>query len=254
VERRALLILDFDGVICDSLPECFVSSWYGYYELGTGRTPDATPRDAFVRFCAMRPYIRSGEDYLLIQALIASGEGVAEQSEFDRHLAQAGGQTMRRYKDLLYQARDRLLAEDPEYWYRLNRIYAHMRDGLRALGASAEVYILSTKRASFISRILEAAGIPFAPPNVLYSGSRPKVEMIHELMESTGAREAIFVDDQVDHFSGSRSWPRERGHVDCRLATWGYVRAEWIVESEDYRAVTPEQARELLDRFRGAPG
>lgn len=250
MEQRALLILDFDGVICDSLPECFVSSWYAYHQLGTGRTPGSTPRDAFTRFCALRPYIRSGEDYLLIHDLIASEAQVVDQQAFDRRLTQAGEKTMHRYKELLYLARDRLLAEDPAYWFRLNRIYPHMRDGLRRMDPASGVYILSTKRAAFICRILEAAAVPFPSSNVLFSGPRPKAEMIQELLTSTDTRGAVFVDDQVDHFSGSHAWPREHGAIECRLATWGYVSPDWPLDTEDYRAITPEQARELLGRFR----
>jgi phosphoglycolate phosphatase-like HAD superfamily hydrolase len=254
VGNRALLILDFDGVICDSLPECFASSWYAYHELRTGTAPASTPRDAFERFSSMRPYIRSGEDYLLIQELISSGGRVSGQKEFDALVARAGEETMRRYKSLLYEARDRLIAEAPAHWYALNPVYAHMRGGMMDLAPGKEVFILSTKRASFISRILDAAGIAFPEANVLYSGPRPKVDMIRELFASTGSRRAVFVDDQVDHFSGAREWSSESGIIECRLATWGYVKPEWIAATEDYRPITPSEARELLDRYaRGGP-
>lgn len=249
MEGRALLILDFDGVICDSLPECFASSWYAYHELRTGAAPASVPLDAFRRFSAMRPYIRSGEDYLLIQELVAAGRAVADQREFDALVARAGPETMRQYKSLLYQARDRLVAEAPGYWYSLNHVYPHMRAGMLRLHADKEVYILSTKRAAFICRILDASAIGFPPENVLYSGSRAKVDMIRELAASTGRSRAVFVDDQVDHFAGARSWSSGDLTVECRLATWGYVRAEWIAETEDYRPIAPEEASRLLELY-----
>jgi phosphoglycolate phosphatase-like HAD superfamily hydrolase len=244
-----LLVLDFDGVICDSLPECYVSSWHAYHGLSGDERPERAPLDSFGRFSAQRPFIRSGEDYLLIQDLLSRGRSAGSQAEFDALVREAGPDRMARYKDALYRARETLLAESPDYWYRLNRIYPHMRDGLGRLDSAAEVYVLSTKRPAFIVKILEAAGLGLPADRVLYSGARRKDEMIRELMGARGAAAAAFVDDQVDHFSGSPAWPRERGAIDCLLATWGYVKPEWIRPSEEYRLLTPDGARELLGRY-----
>jgi hypothetical protein len=73
--------------------------------------------------------------------------------------------------------------------------------------------------------------------------------MIRDLLGSTGIESAVFVDDQVDHFAGARAWPRDRGSIDCRLASWGYVRTEWLTGSEDYRVIGPQEAGALLDGY-----
>lgn len=245
----ALLVLDFDGVICDSLPECFVSSWYAYHVLERGCAPDAVPRDAFSRFAALRPYIRSGEDYLLIHDLMRQGLALASQGEFDARIGEAGPSRMEHYKAILYQARETLLGDSPEYWCRLNPIYPHMREGLLALDPAANVFILSTKRAPFIIKILASAGVSFAEERVLYSGSRPKGEMIGEILGRTECRRAVFIDDQVDHFTGAAGWSRGGITIDCRLASWGYVRSEWLQGAEDYRVITPEEAACLLGGY-----
>jgi phosphoglycolate phosphatase-like HAD superfamily hydrolase len=249
VERQALLVLDFDGVLCDSLPECFASSWYAYYELCLGRAPDSVPRDAYALFAGLRPLIRSGEDYLLIQDLLRRGESVSTQAEFDLRLSDAGAELMARYKTLLYQARDHLLSTMPEYWCRLNPIYPHLRGSLERMDPERGVFILSTKRAPFIARILAASGLRFPDARVLYTGGRRKAEIIFELLDAAAAPGAVFIDDQIDHFAGSRTWPRDRRTVDCRLASWGYVRPEWLRESPDYRVIGPEEAQALLERY-----
>ena len=79
-----LVFLDFDGVICDSLPECYTVSLAAYY--GLFRKSEV-PKDAsgatetvFRRF---RPYIRRGGDYLFIQMAIHQGIRLESQEDFD---------------------------------------------------------------------------------------------------------------------------------------------------------------------------
>src|SRR5512138_3366484 len=120
-----LLILDFDGVICDSLDECFVSSWPAYHTLYRKSPPPKVPitlRDDFAR---LRPFIRTGEDYLLIQEILTQGKSVQDQAAFDALIAEAGPEKMRIFKELFTKARSELLEKDKRFWLSLNRIYPH---------------------------------------------------------------------------------------------------------------------------------
>ena len=60
-----IFCIDFDGVICDSIKECFLSSAHAL-----GHDPEILS-DAgnvkFRKFKSLRPFVRSGEDYILIQ-------------------------------------------------------------------------------------------------------------------------------------------------------------------------------------------
>jgi phosphoglycolate phosphatase-like HAD superfamily hydrolase len=222
-----LLVLDFDGVICDSVEECWVSSWTAYHELFLGRAPSPPPRDAAadarVRFRALRPYIRSGEDFVLIQQLITRGASPRSQAEFDREWERLGAPARQQFKELYYRARTALFERDPDAWLAMNRIFAHVPAALAALSPRVPLYILSTKKTQFVSATLRANDLSVAEGRVLYSEEEPKLTTVERLMRELPAREAVFVEDQVDALRANRN-PR----LHTYLATWGYVQEEWL--------------------------
>jgi hypothetical protein len=217
-----LPVLDFDGVICDSIDECFASSWIAYHRLYLGRDSLPLPTRTDPAFAALRPLIRSGEDYLLIHEILADGTAAGGQEEFDALASRAGPEKMAVFKDLFYKARTGLLDTDPDLWYSLNTVYGHMRQALRAPEKTG-LWILSTKKPRFIAEILGHAGLPFPEGRIVDSGSRRKLPIVSELREKEGAAQALFLDDQIDHLKGGTD-PRVRPY----LASWGYVKREWL--------------------------
>lgn len=233
-----LLVLDFDGVICDSIEECWVSSWTAYHELYLGRAPSSPPADpaadARVRFRALRPYVRSGEDFVLIQQLVSRGASAGNQAEFDREWERPGAPTRRELKELYYRARAALFDRDPEAWLAMNRIFPHVQAALAGLSPRVSLYILSTKKPQFVSATLRANRLTVPEDHVLYSEQEPKLTTVERLMRELPARQAVFVEDQVDALRANRN-PGIRPF----LATWGYVQQEWLRD--------PGRGIELLD-------
>ena len=243
-DDQNLLFLDFDGVVCDSLSECLVSSWIAYRRSTDQEIPAAVPMALRSHFVAMRSLIRSGKDYVLIQDLIARNRPVTSQTEFDSHIQTAGVQTMQRFKTLFYEARSQLLDIDPDYWMSLNRIYPHMLDGLRAVSGSDLLYVISTKKAAFIARLLISNGVPFDTSRIIYSGSTRKLSIISSVLDTLKTlkhRKAVLVDDQIDHLLGNTD-PR----IQCLLATWGFIKKEWLNQAE---TVDPTEMAWLLKRL-----
>ena len=89
---RGVVLLDFDGVICDSVDECLVTSFHAYYDLQGNPAPASGPAARRESFARLRPFIHIGEDYLLIHELIDRGIDIADQREFDA-LVQAAGRS-----------------------------------------------------------------------------------------------------------------------------------------------------------------
>ena len=76
----ALLALDFDGVICDSVHESALATWYAFRGLwpDPGEQPPAGFLDAYRR---LRPVIATGwENYVLARLIV---DGVAEDDIAD---------------------------------------------------------------------------------------------------------------------------------------------------------------------------
>ena len=241
---EGLVFLDFDGVICDSLLETLVSSWKGYHLLLGEEQPSMVTVSLLQQFKELRPYVRAGEDFILIHELIAGKVPVQSQQAFDDRLAERGEEKINRYRESFYAARTDILVNDREYWIELNKLYPHVVPCLKAWGRSPSLYILSTKRAEFIVEILTAKGIPFDPKRVLSCEAKEKKDTILRTLAAQSRERALFVDDQIDHLASAAS--RDPRITGC-LASWGYVQQQWLQDPRGIEVLNPDQ---LADRIR----
>jgi phosphoglycolate phosphatase-like HAD superfamily hydrolase len=234
--RLPLLVLDFDGVICDSIDECFASSWTAYHVLHRGDPRRQVPAGAREGFARLRPFIRTGEDFPLIQDLLANGARVRDQADFDAAARRAGVEKMQLYRALYYTARTSLLEEHRAEWLAMNRIYPHMARALSLLIPSAPFFILSTKKPPFIIEVLDHARISVPAERILFTENEPKLVTVERLRSEGGFAEAYFVEDQIDSIRFNTN-----PLINVRLAAWGYVREEWLAEPRAVTILTPEE-------------
>ncbi len=226
------LFIDFDGVICDSAAECLFSSWVAYDRLtrdsdsaGGARPPSdplSVPVALRARFLHLRPFIRAGDDYVLIQSLLAGNRTPSRQEEFDQARREAGPQTLARYADVLNLVRQELMAHDRDHWLRLNPLYPGMAKLLRAADWET-TWILSTKRPRYIQAILAFHEVPVPPRAILHAAAVSKLETVAAVLDERRAERAALVDDQLDHLVGNDD-PR----IEVYLAAWGYAKPEWL--------------------------
>jgi phosphoglycolate phosphatase-like HAD superfamily hydrolase len=235
------MVLDFDGVICDSVEECLASSWIAYHVLYRHSDDGETPDSVRAAFRAMRPFIRSGEDFVLIQALIAEGKTVQSQIDFDLCWKRPGIPSRNTFKELFYQARTDLLKKNRQAWLALNKVYPHVQSALSRIASNILPYIVSTKQPQFVNEILEANSLSVPAAHVLYSHSEPKLTTVEKLLETLGCEKAIMVEDQLDAIQGNTN-PR----IHVYLASWGYVREEWLNTSTGISVLSPEDFVSLV--------
>jgi len=220
---HTLLFLDFDGVICDSVDECFLTSWIAYYHYYRLQQPSSVRCELRKRFGQLRPFIRAGEDYLLLHRILEQAGHVQNQAQFDLLLEKAGKEQMAVFKQLFYKARQYLVTEDFLYWCRLNRLYPHITPLLQQAAGNEHLFILSTKKPEFINAILKFYGISFAKERILYPGSSSKISIIGEILATRPDSCALFVDDQIDHLA-----KETHNTIKPYLASWGYIKPEWL--------------------------
>jgi phosphoglycolate phosphatase-like HAD superfamily hydrolase len=235
INSRQPLFLDFDGVLCDSVDECYVSSWLAYARMRGGRPTVADAKrettsageesDHRMIFGGYRPYIRRGADYVLLQQCIASGARISSQGDFDRIEEQAGRDRMEQFHELFYAARKEILETDRRYWVTLNKPYEGLVPALRGASAHDGVHIISTKKSEYIAEILESWGVSWPLERLHYSGTEDKGEIIAGVLDGA-AEGAVLVDDQIDHLR------RLTGGIEGRLASWGYVKPEWLNQDQ----------------------
>ena len=248
------LFLDFDGVICNSATECLFSSWVAYTRLadepdfhrpkGTATPPALSiPISLKLQFLHLRPFIRSGDDYVLIQHLIAKNHIPSNQEEFDQARREAGPRTLARYGDILNRVRQELMTHDRDHWLRLNPLYPDITDLLRSVNWETTC-ILSTKRPQYIETILAFHQVPVPSHAIFHANTMTKLNIIAQVLDDRYALCGALVDDQLDHLVDN-----DDARIEVYLAAWGYVKPEWIIDERVSPLSFPE-LQGLLARTR----
>jgi phosphoglycolate phosphatase-like HAD superfamily hydrolase len=219
------VFLDFDGVVCDSLEECFQTSGLllNFPQDDWDFLADQHPplidfgEEYKERFRRVRPYIRSGEDYIVVHRLLQQNKEPKSQKEFDAALDQEGQVSLAFYKKRLYVLRESLLSRQAELWMTWNPLYPGVAEALKSVLKEPRVVILSTKKAEFIAAILKFHGVAWPAERIFYTNGRAKLAIVDEV---AGRSASTLIDDQIDHLDFSHPSCR------CRLALWGYASKE----------------------------
>ncbi|MCJ7812868.1 HAD hydrolase-like protein, partial [bacterium] len=122
--------------------------------------------------------------------------------------------------DLIYQERERLFSQHPKMWIQLNPLYRGMKEFISKYADREQLAIISTKKQTFIHRILEGNGIDFSMQRIFQAGhDQSKSEIILDLLKKNRLEPThlIFVDDQVDTLIKMK-----HTGVNRYLAGWGY--------------------------------
>lgn len=218
-----MLFLDFDGVLCDSINECYVSSWLAFYR--NGEQPKAISLAERRLFDSYRPFIRRGADYLLLQHCVRNGITLASQKDFDDQIARMGEGRMADYDGLFYEVRRELLDKNRPYWLALNPPFSAVLPPLRLVASNPLVHIISTKRADYIFEIVRSWGLAWPLERIYCSGTEDKEDYLRTCLDGQEMEEGILVDDQIDHLTRIKD-----RRIRSYLASWGYVKPEWLAQ------------------------
>ncbi|NOY09329.1 MAG: hypothetical protein GXP33_10875 [Spirochaetes bacterium] len=238
---RTVFFIDFDGVICDSLDECLVSSWIGYYRYYRKKEPKAVSSGLRRRFLSYRPFIRRGSDYLLIQELIDRNIKITSNEQFDEYRRKEGAELMDLFGDYFYRARDYLLKTDYLYWLNLNRIYPFILKPLTEASKKENIHILSTKKVKYIIETLKNNGITIPSERVHYSSDSDKLSFINKFLKNSPFETAVLIDDQIDNLKGNKN-----RSITPYLALWGFIDTSWLKIFPDIKTINKEETERLL--------
>jgi len=231
-----LLVLDFDGVVCDGVDEMVETSWRTFAAM-TGRdVPIARGTELHARFSALRPAIESGWEMVALFGLLVEQDAAQDaalrdgarwaeaRDAFLRKHGLARPAIAERFDDL----RARWMAENPRDWLGRHRFYPGIADWLRGLVADGQlVYILSTKGKPFLDALLAWQNVPLPPDRVIGKAEpkREKWDVMRDLAASHGVAPADlwFVEDRLATLLDLRKHAPDLAAARVFLVDWGYV-------------------------------
>jgi phosphoglycolate phosphatase-like HAD superfamily hydrolase len=225
---KPLLALDFDGVLCDSAPENAATSWRVCQRLWPRQfAGDGIPAAQIERFCAIRPYMETGYQSILMTKLMWDG---APEAEYTTDFAALLPRLLARYaltKEQLVAEfgaeRDRWLAQDEAGWLSYNRFYPGVPEVVRELLARSRALIVTTKETRFVLRLFAQAGIAFPEADVFGLERKRKKEAILQDFADGGEHAFVaFVEDRLATLQRVIAVPA-LARVRLGFAQWGYT-------------------------------
>lgn len=223
-----MLFLDFDGVVCDALPECALVTWFGVHHLPD--PPDGPialaqlPAAFLDRFRRVRNYSRLLDHFLV--AHLTESAGITSQDGFDRMFATLSPERVATFTATASAARAALRSRQPEFWLGLHTLYPGATDLFEQY--SGGIVIITAKDVASTTEILAHHGLAGAVAHIegeCADKARAVARISTELgIDPSGS---LFVDDNLANVLRVR----ETG-TPALWALWGYHTADHVTEAD----------------------
>lgn len=249
--NRPLLALDFDGVLCDSRPECAIVSANAWLALRNPAhaplfRPEVMPEAAFASFMRFRYLVRTAPQYLLLWDLAASGANINPVLPLERQTPADPGRR-EAFRLLFFALRGQWRADDPDGWLARNPLYPPVAACLGDLREIPDLHIVSAKDESSIRAILGHNGLHPATGAVMGGDHGDKRDLMAALSVWFPGRPVLFVDDNPENLALA-----DMPGVRCLLADWGYLGPDFATQARaaGYGTVSPAEFAVLVREVR----
>jgi phosphoglycolate phosphatase-like HAD superfamily hydrolase len=218
-----MLALDFDGVICNSINECLLTSFNAYFDRKESNITDI-PQDLQEYFSMNRFYVRPAREYLLLFKGFEAKIDNMTHSSFEG-LKNLHAREMVPFGEKFFRERERSQIKDPKHWLSLHDIYDHVYEYLRNYDSS--IFIVTTKDRDSVKKILDSYDLLGVVKDI-YSKeiSENKNELFKSLVsdyQELIRRSSInFVDDNEWHLADVNS-----SSINLYFANWGYAQRQY---------------------------
>lgn len=259
-----VLALDFDGVVCDSLRECFATALAAYDAMtpdspligrirsrqGEGRWYDLDlSTDPVARsFELMAPLGNRAEDFGVSLLAAENFLELTDQGAYDTFLTTVDHGWLQAYHAAFYEQRTDASAFDLHGWLELHAPYPAFVELLRRRSGDVTLALATAKDRRSAEILLDHLGLGglFAPELVLDKETgRSKTAHLTALKERLDISfdEITFVDDKVNHLQTVAPLG-----VRPVLAGWGYntSREHDLARSHDLTVANIDDAETVL--------
>jgi len=213
---RPILALDFDGVVCDSIAECMLTSYGAYRGLHRAGLPPEVSLEWGRLFRERRGVVRPSGHYMLLWDWISQFPARQLSATQFEDLAKGQLERVTEFETRFHELRDRTIAHDPDRFVAMNPLYPGVAESWTELRRS-RLYIVSTKDEPSIRLILSRSGLDV--DGIFGRGAGPKPESLLRIAAAhrSPPDRVVFVDDNALHVADAASVG-----VTAVLANWGY--------------------------------
>lgn len=249
------LALDFDGVVWDSVGECYEVGWRAWQEMGGPGLP-VTP-EIEAAFREARPWVRTGQDFYVVLRFLQEGRAdeLARLTTEDYAAARERWVEPARVFDRhFYGMRETMRDRDFSTWSSWQRAYPGVPEAIRELRRTVRVIgVTTTKDEGSTRKLLDTVGLDLEILGKEHS--RDKTVQIQTMAERHGlpASRILLLDDLLENLEMAR-----RAGAGGAMASWGYNTPEGRAETSragypmvDIARIVPEVTALLSMRVEG---
>lgn len=212
--KKYFLLLDFDGVICDTLNECLETSYeaYKHFNSNLPSFPKKKWRKAFI---ANRKLVRPPKNFYPLWHLITKGKLKTRSIKSFEDIS-------RRIKNInfckkFFKIRKNKIKNFPLLFKKNNPLYPSVLSSWGKLESKALIFIISTKDNYSIKKIMSMHHLKAKKIFANIEGS--KINAINKIIKThkISKKNIFFVDDNASHLRDV-----QKIGVNLILAKWGY--------------------------------
>ncbi|BAU63451.1 hypothetical protein STA3757_08150 [Stanieria sp. NIES-3757] len=251
-----ILALDFDGVICNGLPEYFATTKKTYLQIWQS---DITENlDVFASsFYQLRPVIEIGwEMPILLRALrvgINEIEILKNWALVAKTIIENENLNPLKISTQLDDNRDNWINNDLDSWLALHQFYPGILLVLEQINnLSIDLYIITTKEGRFAQKLLEQQGIQLPEERIIGKEyQRPKYQTLKLLLQASNSPKDTtiwFVEDRLKTLEVVQQ-QLELSTVKLFLADWGYNTEIERVAARNHPKIEVLSLEQFQDKF-----
>ena len=224
-------IFDFDGVICDSTDECFVTSYNAWLEYNSKNSfytklneLDSDIYKAFVRF---RPYVRGGGEYYIVYRLILNQDFIITNEKFNK-LRVKWKNEIKEFSNIFYKNRSNLIDYSINDWINLNKIFKDVLSIITTLHTLDRLFIATLKDKESIKIILKNYKIDLSDEKIIdQSQVSNKLDALNYFVDNKFflKENIIFLDDNINHL------------IEPKKSGYNVILTYWCNQIKDFKEI-----------------
>lgn len=225
--EKNILILDFDGVVCDGLNECLLSAWNTWYDLDVDAFDPATlgkiPKNFVTRFTHYRNFLRHSGQFVM--PFLLDSNVFSSCEEFDNAFKSISSQSVESFVTRFEKYRVNVINDKYDQWIRMHEYYEGIVEVLK--NEANQVFVVSGKDEHSIVKILQSQGVQI-PESQIFGSMRSKIPALMEIAGDVGQGldRLKFYDDNLANVLEAR----DAGFC-ANWAFWGYKTGNDIATS-----------------------
>ncbi len=248
-----MIILDFDGVLIDSVDEVIATAFFAITGWAHFSLSDLPP-SYVAHFHANRFHVQPAGDLLplarwCLKQPPCPAPTILSPNEF-RALISETPEPLGPRREKFYAARKILVDRGLTSWLNLNPPYYPLWKALQSI-APERLVIMTNKNRQAVLDLVNHYGLPLLPENI-YSGDKgvTKGENLASIRARFGIHGHIFIDDSVLNLRELRHEYSNPEELQLLLATWGYLGPDdrEIAAREGFRCSSQEDLIALYEK------